>query len=83
MTIPNSLRRNPNSGFSISLGRNGTRRRLLDDLRPEGGFIALDIDLVDIVAELDPGMVDWQGTSVERRENRTWLASDSYLTTSS
>jgi hypothetical protein len=83
MTTPNSLRRNPNSGFSISLGRNGTRRRLLGGLRPEGGFIPLDIDLVEVVAELDPGMVDWQGTSVERREGRISLLSDSYLTPSS
>ena len=83
MTTPHPLRRNPNSGFSISLRREGTRRRLLNGLRPEGGFIPLDIDLVDVVAELDPGMVDWQGTSFERRGNRTSLASDSHLTTSS
>ena len=83
MTTPNSLRRSPNSGFSISLSRNGSRRRLLDGLRPEGAFIPLDIDLVDVVAELDPGMVDWHGRSVERREARVWLLSDSYLTPSS
>lgn len=83
MTTPNSLRRNPNSGFSISLGRNGKRRQLLDVLRPEGGFIPLDIDLVDVVAELDPGMVDWQVSSVERREGRLGLLSDSNITPSS
>ncbi len=45
--------------FLLSLGRTGTRRRLLDSLRPEGGLIPLDLELIEIVAELDPGMVDW------------------------
>ena len=46
-------------GFALALGRAGTRRRLLDSLRPEGGLIPLDLELIEIVAELDPGMVDW------------------------
>ena len=45
--------------FLLSLGRPGMRRRLLDGLRPEGGLIPLDLELIEIVAELDPGMVDW------------------------
>ena len=56
------LRQSPDSGFEISFGRAGTRRRMLDVLRPQGGFIPLDIDLIDVVAELDPGMIDWQST---------------------
>jgi hypothetical protein len=53
--------------FLLSLGRTGTRRRLLDSLRPEGGLIPLDLELIEIVAELDPGMVDWD----LRREKST------------
>ena len=53
--------------FLLSLGRIGTRRRLLDSLRPEGGLIPLDLELIEIVAELDPGMVDWD----LRREKST------------
>ena len=34
--------------------------RMLERLRPEGGFIPLDLELTDVVAELDPGMVDWR-----------------------
>jgi hypothetical protein len=49
--------RSPVSGFAI--GRVGTRRQMLERLRPEGGFIPLDLDLLDVVAELDPGMIDW------------------------
>lgn len=50
------------SGFAI--GRIGTRREMLERLRPEGGFIPLDLDLLDVVAELDPGMIDWQASHV-------------------
>jgi hypothetical protein len=52
--------RSPVSGFAVSLGRVGTRLRMLERLRPEGGFIPLDLELTDVVAELDPGMVDWR-----------------------
>ena len=48
------------SGFAVTLGRVGTRMRMLQRLRPEGGFIPLDLELIDVVAELDPGMVDWR-----------------------
>lgn len=50
---------NTNPGFALAPGRSGVRRRLLDSLRPEGGLIPLDLELIEIVAELDPGMVDW------------------------
>ncbi len=56
--------RSPFSGFAVTLGRVGTRRRMLERLRPEGGFIALDLELVDVVAELDPGMIDWRAHHV-------------------
>jgi hypothetical protein len=54
-------RRSADSGFAITRSRAGLRRRMLDSLRPEGGLIPLDLDLLEIVAELDPGMIDWQG----------------------
>jgi hypothetical protein len=37
---------------------------MLERLRPEGGFIPLDLDLADVVAELDPGMIDWRANHV-------------------
>jgi len=54
--------RSPVSGFAII--RIGTRRGMLERLRPEGGFIPLDLDLADVVAELDPGMIDWRANHV-------------------
>jgi len=48
--------RSPVSAFAI--GRIRPRREMLERLRPEGGFIPFDLDLLDVVAELDPGMVD-------------------------
>lgn len=56
--------RSPVSGFAVT--RLGTRRRILERLRPEGGFIPLDLDLLDVVAELDPGMIDWRANHVTR-----------------
>ena len=54
--------RSPVTGFAI--GRIGTRREMLERLRPEGGFIPLDLNLLDVVAELDPGMIDWRANHV-------------------
>ena len=53
------LGRDTGPGFALAIGRAGTRRRLLDSLRPERGLIPLDLELIEIVAELDPGMIDW------------------------
>lgn len=62
--------RNTHPGFALALGRAGTRRRFLDSLRPEGGLIPLDLELIEIVAELDPGMVDWnQGEDLAFRHS--------------
>ena len=52
------------SGFAIT--GVGTRRRMLERMRPEGGFIPLNLDLFAVVAELDPGMIDWQANHVTR-----------------
>ena len=49
--------RTPGGVFAVR--RPEVRRRLLDRLRPEAGSLALDLDLLEIVAELDPGMVGW------------------------
>ena len=56
--------RSPVSGFAIT--RVGTRRRMLERMRPEGGFIPLNLDLFDVVAELDPGMIDWRANHLIR-----------------
>ena len=56
-------------GFALALGRAGTRRRLLDSLRPEGVLIPLDLELIEIVAELDPGMVDWDREALVTRHS--------------
>jgi hypothetical protein len=47
----------------LPLSRRQVRRKLLSALRPQGALVPLDLDLVEIVAELDPGMVDWQAVS--------------------
>lgn len=52
--------RSPVSGFRI-----GTRREMLERLRPEGGFVPLDLDLFDVVAELDPGIIDWRADQLD------------------
>lgn len=47
----------------LPLSRPHIRRRFLFALRPEGPLVPLDLDLLEIVAELDPGMIDWQEAS--------------------
>lgn len=54
--------RSPVSGFGI--GRIGTRREWLERLRPEAGFVPLDLDLFDVVAQLDPGTIDWRASRI-------------------
>ncbi|MGI8516124.1 MAG: hypothetical protein ACR2NT_13565 [Acidimicrobiia bacterium] len=44
----------------LPVSRPHIRRRLLSTLRPEGALVPLDLDLVEIVAELDPGMIDFK-----------------------
>ncbi|HEY7565606.1 MAG TPA: hypothetical protein VIA81_11835 [Acidimicrobiia bacterium] len=41
--------------------RSDRRRRFLGLLRPESTGIPIDVAEWEIVAELDPGMVDWVG----------------------
>ncbi|MGZ5385405.1 MAG: hypothetical protein ACXWH0_15675 [Acidimicrobiia bacterium] len=65
--------RSPVSGFAI--GRIGNRREMLERLRPEGGFIPFDLDLLDVVAELDPGMIDWRANHVSNHV--TWATGHS------
>ena len=79
----NHLRHSPDYGFEISFGRAGIRRRMLDVLRPQGGFIPIDIDLIAVVAELDPGMVDWQSAALEQRHVQAPRASAWVLKSSS
>lgn len=55
------------SGFAFAIGRSETRRRMFDSLRPEGGFIPLDLEMIEVVTELDSGMIDWQGRETSTR----------------
>ncbi len=43
----------------LPVSRPLVRRRLLAALRPEGALVPLDLSLIEVVADLDPGMVDW------------------------
>lgn len=47
------------AGFALAL-RPEARRRFLNSLKPEATGLPLELDEWEIVAELDPGMVDWQ-----------------------
>ena len=47
-------------GFVLSLGHGQKKRRLQQALRPQGALISLDLDLGDVMADLDPGMLDWE-----------------------
>lgn len=47
------------AGFGFALHRPEARRRFLNSLRPEGTGLPLDLNEWEIVADLDPGMVDW------------------------
>jgi hypothetical protein len=47
------------AGFVFALRRPEARRRFLNSLRPEATGPPLDLDEWEIVADLDPGMVDW------------------------
>jgi len=40
---------------------------MFDSLRPEGGFIPLDLEMIEVVTELDSGMIDWQGRETSTR----------------
>lgn len=49
----------------LPVSRPQVRRRLLAALRPEGALVPLDLSLIEVVAELDPGMVDWPSDQSE------------------
>ena len=44
----------------LALTRSHIRRRVLTSLRPEGAMVPLDLDLLDVMSELDPGMIPWE-----------------------
>ena len=59
---------------AMAVRRPEIRRKFLNRLRPEAGSLALDLDLLEIVAELDPGMVDWRAEA-DRFAAGSWGAS--------
>ena len=70
----------PGTGFGI--GRPATRRRVLERLRPDGGGVPLDLDLLEVVAELDPGMIDWDASFGERSASPGWVLARAGVTSS-
>jgi hypothetical protein len=62
----------PLQGFVLSIGHGAGKRRMQMALRPEGALLPIDIDLLDVMVELDPGMIDWnQGLLSEVPSSRT------------
>jgi hypothetical protein len=62
----------PLQGFVLSIGHGAGKRRMQMALRPEGALLPIDIDLLDVMVELDPGMIDWnQGLLSEVPWSRT------------
>jgi hypothetical protein len=62
----------PLQGFVLSIGHGAGKRRMQMALRPEGALLPIDIDLLDVMVELDPGMIDWnQGLLSEVPWTRT------------
>ncbi|MGH8923312.1 MAG: hypothetical protein ACREA0_13745, partial [bacterium] len=49
----------PLEGFVLSIGHGARKRRMQKALVPEGAFLPLDLDLLDVMVDLDPGMIDW------------------------
>jgi hypothetical protein len=47
------------AGASTYPHRSEQRRRLLPLFRPIGAAVPLDLEEWEIVADLDPGMIDW------------------------
>lgn len=47
------------TGFALPLTRRDSRRHTLEILRPDASLLPLSLELWEVVAELDPGMVDW------------------------
>jgi hypothetical protein len=50
-------------GALLATRRPAVRRRMLDLLRPIGPELALDIDEIEVIIELDSGMIDWRALS--------------------
>lgn len=56
-----------NAGFVLAPRGPEGRRRLLDILRPQAAVLPLDLNEWEIIADLDPGMVDWEEAQVTER----------------
>ena len=49
----------PQQGFVLSVGHGTRKRRMQKALAPEGVLLPIDLDLLDLMVDLDPGMIDW------------------------
>lgn len=47
-------------GFHLSLGHGARRLRLRQALRPEEALVPIELNLLDVMVDLDPGMVNWE-----------------------
>jgi hypothetical protein len=47
-------------GFVLSVGHGARRRRMWRALTPDRAFLPFDLDLLDLMSGLDPGMIDWK-----------------------
>lgn len=48
----------PLEGFVLSVGHGARKRLMQKALLPEGALLPIDLDLLDVMADLDPGMID-------------------------
>jgi hypothetical protein len=48
----------PLQGFVLSVGHGARKRRMQKALLPDGALLPIDIDMLDLMVELDPGMID-------------------------
>ena len=46
-------------GFVLSVGHGARKRRMEKALLPESAMLSIDLDLMDVIADLDAGMIDW------------------------
>jgi hypothetical protein len=49
----------PIQGFVLSLGTGLRKRRMQRALAPNGALVPIELDLLDIMVDLDPGMIRW------------------------
>ncbi|HJQ95851.1 MAG TPA: hypothetical protein VJ935_09125 [Acidimicrobiia bacterium] len=49
----------PLEAFVVSVGHGARKQRMHKALLPEGALVPIELDLLDVMTDLDPGMIDW------------------------